>query len=245
MNIFLKSILIFLLIVLSACTWNTISNHATPVWPSYYVVEAKHGFEIVYDPQATHSVKEYYESGTFILNGSYFWTTASGWYYPAGLWRHPTKSCCTFSLDTGSPIPSGLNLDDPNLAYVVWVSIDNSVTIIPRESFQESTGSYRYTFQAGPLVLSGNMLQAFPHSWHANESHERTLMGKTDSGRIYFFVFTEPKTLSEVGKSIQTEFSHDPITLINLDGWPSTAYYDGTYGFRENENLPIILRVWR
>jgi hypothetical protein len=31
--------------------------------------------------------------------------------------------------------------------------------------------------------------------------------------------------------------------VINLDGWPSTAYYDGEKWFRENEKLPIIFRI--
>lgn len=227
----------------SSCAWDYVSENRTQALPPYYVIESKHGFEIVYDPHATHSVKEYYISGSVILNGSYFWTTASGSYYPAGLWEHPWSTCCTLFPEDANPISTVPNFSDPNLSYIVGVSSGGVISIFPREALKRNAWPYTYAFQAWPLILSWNILQSFWDSWHANEPHERTLIGKTNAGKIYFFIFTEPKTLNGVGKSIQKDFSHDPITLLNLDGGPSTAYYDGIHGFRENEKLPILIRV--
>lgn len=77
-----------------------------------------------------------------------------------------------------------------------------------------------FAFQSGPLVLSGNILQDFGESWHAYGKHERTLIGKTDSGRIFFFIFPQKITLTDVARDILLEplFQKDPLTLLNLDG---------------------------
>ena len=234
-------ILSFLLLAFSACTWNTISNHTIPVWLPYYVVEAKHGFEIVYDPQATYSVKEYYESGKFILNGSYFWMTPSGWYYPAGLWiSNPRKE----SLKIQS---HDIWRTDPNLDTIV-AQCDGKWELYTLDGFLKTFCNYTYAFQTWPLVINEWWItSSFSGSWHANEPHERTMMAKTHDGNVFFIIFSSGITLSDAGKKIMSDplFSGKDIDVVNLDGWPSTAYYDGTYGFRENENLPIILRVRR
>ena len=90
-------------------------------------------------------------------------------------------------------------------------------------------GSGDDAFQAGPLVLSGNILQDFGQSWHARESHERTLIGKTKTGKVYFFISRQQLSLSQIGEQIARDprFQQDPITVLNLDGGPSTAYFDG------------------
>jgi hypothetical protein len=38
-------------------------------------------------------------------------------------------------------------------------------------------------------------------------------------------------------------FSRDPITVINLDGGPSTAFFDGKNGFRSDKKLPIVFCI--
>lgn len=237
-------VLSFLLLFgFSACSGNPWEIQESMLIPAYFSIEAKHGFEIVYDPNPSKTIKESYISGSVILNGSYFWMTASGSYYPAGLWEHPWSTCCTLFPEDANPISRVPNLSDPNLTYIVGVSSGGVISIFPREAFKRNAWPYTYAFQAWPLILSWNILQSFWDSWHANEPHERTLLGVTISGKTYFFVFTTPKTLLEVGKTIQQQFLYDPITLLNLDGWPSTAYYDGIHGFRENEKLPILIRI--
>lgn len=227
---------------LSACSWEySGNNNLNP--PTYFFTEAKNGFEVFYDSRATKSIKEYYESGSIVINGSYFGATASGLYYPAWLWEDAQHACCSLFLDDGTPISTAPNYEDPNLSYIVWVSGKGEVKMFPRQLFKENAWPYAYSFQAWPLVLSENLPQSSSGSWHADEPHERTLIGKTKSGKIYFFTFIHPFSLSEVWKVVYSSFRDDPITLLNLDGWPSTAYYDGQYWFNEDAKLPIIIRI--
>jgi hypothetical protein len=53
-------------------------------------------------------------------------------------------------------------------------------------------------------------------------------MGVTEEGKIYFFIFPLKITLRNATEQIQKKFSTEAITLMNLDGGPSTAYFDGT-----------------
>jgi len=201
------------------------------------VIEANDGFDILFDSWATREIRDYYESWNTVINGSYFWYTHMGMYYPAGLW-----------IENGIE-KSPMNMSDPNLSHIVFLSL-GALMIAPNEVWVHSLDGCYHTiwcraFQAGPLVLSGNILQSFPDSWHASGPHERTLIGKTESGKVYFIIFRKPRSLTEVADIIVQDdrFTTDPITLLNLDGWPSTAYYDGKNGFRENEKLPIIFRI--
>lgn len=239
-------ILIFFisLILLTSCSWEFLPPSQDIESHDYvHVFEAKNGFEIVFDSGTTKTVSEYHTSGSIILNGSYFWVTEKRVYYPAGLW-----------VENGIE-KSPMNMTDPNLSHIVYKN-NWGIYIYPNHywvSKTKSTWSFidgqfsaeDSAIQAWPLVLSGNILQPLWDSWHARGPHERTLIGKTQSGKVYFFIFEKPVTLPQVADIIVQDdrFAIDPITLLNLDGWPSTAYYDGENGFRENAKLPIIFRI--
>ena len=78
--------------------------------------------------------------------------TDSGVYYPAGLWR--------IGIDELSPAI----FDDPNITHVVRISRTEPqiVTIFPnKELLYMKWGSGDDAFQAGPLVLSGGIVQDF------------------------------------------------------------------------------------
>lgn len=219
---------LFIIIFLASC-----SRVQGP--DEYTLLEVKDHFEILYNSWATKSVKEHYAPGSIVLNGSYFWKTSTGYLYPAWLWIKNGKQY----------MPP--QKDDPNLSHVVIISY-GPISILPNWESQQKIDACIgvegcLAFQGWPLVLSGNILQDFGGSWHANEPHERTLIWRTRSWRLFFFVFSRPKTLSEVGTMIAKVFDNDPITLLNLDGWPSTAFYDWKNGFREDEKLPIIFRI--
>lgn len=223
---------------LSSCSWELIpGTQDIESYSDASVIEAKNGFEILFDSWANQSLYTAYETWSIVINGTYFWYTPMGIYYPAWLW-----------IENGIE-KSPMNMSDPNLSHIVFLSL-GALMITPNEVWVKSLdGCYKTiwcrAFQAGPLVLSGNILQSFPESWHANGPHERTLIWKTESGKTYFFVFRKPRSLTEVADIIiqDDRFTSDPITLLNLDGWPSTAYYDGKNWFRENEKLPIIFRI--
>ena len=231
-----RYLLPFLIFLLASCTQISSSVSIVPIWDEMIVIAAPHGFEIFFDSGATHTARDLYISGSTVINGSYFWVTDSRAYYPAGLWRSGT--------DETSPAI----FDDPNITHVVRISHSEPqrVTIFPNKDllFMKWWGEDD-AFQAGPLVLSGNTLQDFWDSWHARESHERTLIGQTASGKVYFFISGQQLSLSQIGEQIARDprFQQDQITVLNLDGGPSTAYYDGTLAFRENKNLPIFIRI--
>lgn len=228
--------LIILVLLLSACSTITQPIPILPLWEDITTIEAPRGFEIFFDSGATHTAWDYYISGSIVINGSYFWVTDSRIYYPAGLWK------------SGIIELSPAIFDDPNITHVVRISHSEpqSMTIFPNKHLlYMKWGSGDDVFQAGPLVLSGNILQDFWDSWHANWEYERTLIGKTESGKVYFFVSRKRLSLTEVGEQIRIDprFQHDPITVLNFDGWPSTAYFDGIRWFREDKKLPIFFRI--
>lgn len=232
----IKYILICVLL-LSACSAVTQPVAIVPPWDELITIEAPHGFEILFDSGATYTARDLYISGSMVLNGSYFWVTDSWVYYPAGLW-----------IEEGRGI-SWLQLHDPNLSHGVFFS-GNQMEIVSNNQTKSWIASCLAmtdckAFQAGPLVLSGGIIQDFWDSWHARESHERTLIGKTQSGKVYFFVSPQKKSLTQAGQKVLSDprFQHDPITVLNLDGWPSTAYFDGVRGFHENKKLPIFFRI--
>lgn len=225
-----------LVIFLSARSTTTQSILTLPPWDEFITIEAPHGFEIFFNSGATHTARDYYMSGTTVINWSYFWITDSWIYYPAGLWR------------SGIDELSSAIFDDPNITHVVRISYTElqSVMIFPnKQLLYMKWRSGDDAFQAGPLVLSGGIIQDFWDSWHARWAYERTLIGKTESGKIYFFLSQKKISLTRAGEIIASNpiFQHDPITVLNLDGWPSTVYLDGVRWYRENKKLPIFFRT--
>ncbi len=224
---------IFLLFFLTFLTFSC-SRQSNSV--GYQVFLAPHGFEIFYDSWRTQTTKNLYTPGSITLNGSYFGMDSSWASIPAGLWVSENRE--TFPLRT----------DDPNLSHV-FSDCDGVYSIMANEAWQKTLCSKQnFAFQAWPLVINEWQLASdFSHSWHAGEPHERTLIGLDHSTReVFFFVFPEKHSLLEVGKMIQKDrrfAQRKSFDLLNLDGGPSTAYYDGKKGFRENEKLPIILRI--
>ena len=211
-------------------------------WVPFLTFEAKNGFEIFFDPLAKKELKEYYQSGTVVINGSYFGTTTSGSYYPAGRWNIVWQKY--FQDDIAR--------EDPNLSHIalydhaggVILFLPNNETLPDCADRKINSGSFDCsTFQAWPLVLTWWHILDILDSWHADEPHERTLIGTTEEGKIYFFIFTEKVSLKVAWESIKLRFPNDNMSVLNLDGGPSTAYYDGENGFWQNKKLPIILRI--
>jgi hypothetical protein len=58
------------------------------------------------------------------------------------------------------------------------------------------------------------------------------MMGLTHGGQVYFFIFRTKTTLKEAGEKIMQnpKFKDTDIDIINLDGGPSTSFYDGVNG---------------
>lgn len=227
--------------LLTSCSWDFLPPSQDIQSHDYvHVIEAKDGFEILFDSGATKKVSEYYTSWSIVINGSYFWVTESWVYYPAGYWEIARQPIVIPDIwKQTNPV-----YNDPNITHFVGIT-GSAIDIFSNKEYYGWPEIYDSMFQSWPLVLSGNILQPFSDSWHARGPHERTLLGKTQSGKVYFFIFEKPVSLTEVADIIVKDdrFTIDPITLLNLDGWPSTAYYDGENGFRENAKLPIIFLI--
>lgn len=237
------SVFIFIVAILIALVY--ITREWKESYHTFHTFEAKNGFEIFFDPNAEKELKQYYKSWTVVINGSYFWMTDSWAYYPAGIWNIKWNDYFKDQIDREDPNLSHIALYDHAGWTVLFLSNEGELPECAKRN--EKSGSLQElecsTFQAWPLVLSWWSIPDFSKSWHANESHERTLMGTTEEGKIYFFVFTEKVTLKEAWESIQHSFQNEWITLLNLDGGPSTAYFDGRNGFWESKKLPIILVI--
>lgn len=206
---------------------------------SFLTFEAKNGFEILFDSWASKELKEYYQTGTIVINGSYFGQTGSS-YYPAGIWNIQWQKYHQDTLEVTDPNLSHIILYDHEWWWIIFLRRDESLPDCAKRGTWEILCS---VFQSWPWVLSWGTLEDFGNSWHANEPHERTLIGTTDEWKIYFFLFTKKVTLREAWESVMRKFQNTPITLINLDGGPSTAYFDGTTGFWEKKKLPILFRI--
>lgn len=206
----------------------------------FRIFEAKDGFTINFYTGRTTAQKVQSLKGWVVLNGSYFWLLKSGAPYPAGLWIE--NETILFPLD----------ISDPNLGYVVSYTPHKNTLEIRKNSESKNqidscirNSSECFAFQAWPLVLSGNILQDFWESWHAYGKYERTLIGRTKSGKIYFFIFPKKISLTDVAQDILWNdlFQKDLLTLLNLDGWPSTSYMDTSGDFHSDEKLPIFITI--
>ena len=69
----MKYILISCLLLLTSCSSILLPEpQDIEVISGSYVIEASDGFDILYDSGATKMVREYFSSGSIIINGSYF-----------------------------------------------------------------------------------------------------------------------------------------------------------------------------
>jgi hypothetical protein len=238
-----KCIAFLIFLMLSSCSMSHPSPEATWISePDFQYFEASRGFDISYDSGATRSIREYYTSGTVILNGSYFGWTVPGEYYPAWLWIDHTVE------------KYPLQLDDPNLSHVV-AQCGQELRIIANITWQKSPCKESiFAFQAWPIIaLNSINVYQFPaeyhiqKSWHTDEKHARTILWyDTDTHQIFFFVFTTSVSLQWAGEHILAHPAfhyRENLTLLNLDGWPSTAYYSGQWWFHSDKKLPIIFKI--
>lgn len=245
----MKAIYIFIILgilTIGLSLSHFLDTNDVPVGDAFLTIEAINGFEIIFDPLASKELREYHQSGTVVINGSYFMTTSSGGYLPAGLWNIKWQKYYQDTLDRGDPNLSHIVLYDHAGGMVLF--FENGVELPPcakrnTKSPDPSSSLECSTFQAGPLLYSSDGYADLSRSWHASEEHERTIMGVTEEWKIYFFIFPLKITLKNATEQIQKKFSTEAITLLNLDGGPSTSYFDGKEGYWQFKKIPIILRI--
>jgi hypothetical protein len=89
--------------------------------------------------------------------------TDSGVYYPAGLWEVDRQPI----VIPGVWKQAGPVYDDLNITHFVGIS-GSTIDIFSNREYYGWPKIYDHMFQAGPLVLSGNILQDFGKSWHVD-----------------------------------------------------------------------------
>lgn len=123
------------------------------------------------------------------------------------------------------------------------ISSAGSASIISVHTLvQESLQTTRLGFQAGPLLIqSGSVVVQDGASWHAGGAHERTAIGIDSNQKLSWFTSQKPMTLRDFSNEIHQR-TPQIQTLLNLDGGPSTAYFNsGGTSFREDKLLPFFL----
>lgn len=108
-----------------------------------------HEMRITFTPSPSKTIDE--ESDNIfpvIVNGSYFGRTASGSFFPAGLWQENEK------------IISQMDYTDPNLSHIVSYTYSGNIIAIEENSNYKNISCKNgcIAFQAGPLIASGGIL---------------------------------------------------------------------------------------
>jgi uncharacterized protein YigE (DUF2233 family) len=130
---------------------------------------------------------------------------------------------------------SELKLEDRQLTHVL--SIDRSGRI---DSIREATYELQATLnadtsrlsthiQSGPLILdNGKLAKPFIEgSLNGNDAYKRTAIGVTRAGETVIVIAKTPRTLADLASIVlaTNDYAKRGLTLLNLDGGPSTAIH--------------------
>ncbi len=114
----------------------------------------------------------------------------------------------------------------------------------------EKIKSWINTFQAGPFIIKNNIINKLEieNSTHWKTKHYRTLIWKDNKWYNYFILTTwkyKLQNLAIILLNIQ-EFKKYTLNIINLDGGPSTAYYNTIQKewFNTNSTLPFFINIY-
>ena len=209
---------------------------------SYRMVLFKKPFTFWYLPQGSplqsHAQKHDLE---FAVNGTFFDGTYSR-ATPAGY------------LQVDGQVLSPVKQDRQLTSVFVYDKVNKRASMPLLGQFDPGAPSYHSpgitAFQTGPAVLRDNQLQTgeINGSINGNGVHLRTLLGYTDDGTLFVVVTTRPGTLAAIGEVLLDDsvFSSRKISVINLDGGPSTAFYSqrhAEFNFNAGKVLPLIIGV--
>lgn len=200
------------------------------------VVVSKQPIDLFVQNPVTQTLAEVSEAQKYrvAINGSYFTPT----YEHAGL----------LYLNQETVVP--LARRDEQLSAIVSL-LDQSLQITPALEFNTSTlPSTTFAFQTGPQLIAENRLvsTAIDNSLNGHGEYQRTLLGFTQSGQTFLAIITTRKTLTEIANKLLSLklFNNDTISVVNLDGGPSTALYapeKPELEFRATKYLPIVIGI--
>jgi exopolysaccharide biosynthesis protein len=152
----------------------------------------------------------------------------------------------------GKPF-NAVKLEDVQLSHVLSINRDGriaSIRVASRE-FASSTLSEPTHIQSGPLIAEdGRIAEAFiAASLNGKDAYKRTAIGRTHAGETVIVVSKTPRTLKRLGVYVLqvNRYAKRGLTLLNLDGGPSTAIHsnitnDLSYGADKVTPVGFALR---
>lgn len=124
-----------------------------------------------------------------------------------------------------------LRADDRQLTHVMSIDPEGRITTILSSSEAPAARpvASRYRVQSGPLILNDGALSAATIAGSVNgvDAYKRTAIGRTRAGETVIVVAKTPRTLADLGRLVLRieGFADRGLTLLNLDGGPSTAIH--------------------
>jgi uncharacterized protein YigE (DUF2233 family) len=130
---------------------------------------------------------------------------------------------------------SELKTNDKQLTHVLSIDRDGKVVAIREANsqvevdLQSNTLLAATNIQSGPLILEESKLATrfIVNSLNGNDAYKRTALGVTRTGETVIVIAKTPRTLADLAKIVLTanDYAKRGLTLLNLDGGPSTAIH--------------------
>ncbi|NOZ62706.1 MAG: phosphodiester glycosidase family protein [Calditrichaeota bacterium] len=203
------------------------------------IVSFSKPFDFIFIPKDAPPMAQFGERSeyNFLMNGSFFDGTRldaqhAGWLKILGKEIAPLKP-------------------DAQLTHVVVYSSRNrKMEFIEFDKFLPDASDDTIEFQAGPVLISENQItnSFMQNSINGMREHIRTLIGYSNDLMTHFIIVRRKITLlTAAEKLLQLSLFNDKsISVINLDGEPSTALWARTFpefNYNEQERLPLLLGV--
>lgn len=171
-----------------------------------------------------------------VINGTYFGTTTGNQFEPAG------EFVFYNGINTQETINSTINpTDDINLGvHVTYKNTNNE------SSFNEETRPVRWVwFWAGPMIIEDGEVnrKLTEDTSHRNTPYSRTFMIQLADHTTVLWISKAKTKLSDLGAQLNTIFKGQIISVVNLDGGPSTALENDKISVNTQKKLPLWFSI--
>jgi uncharacterized protein YigE (DUF2233 family) len=126
---------------------------------------------------------------------------------------------------------SDLKPNDRQLTHVFSLDRNGRLAAVREasEALNEKLDATGAHIQSGPLMLDDGKLATrfIEGSLNGSDAYKRTALGRTRAGETVIVIAKTPRTLPELAKIVLSanDYASRGLTLINLDGGPSTAIH--------------------
>lgn len=222
--------------VSAAVQWTRCSND------TLWIIETSRPITVAFSPKAAPTLRKRFHAtpnALLLINGSYH----------DGAYDQPTM---VGLLELGNRILSPFKPKDLQLSRVL--AIDPAGRIASIRALSDEVGPNRTPtsarLQSGPAILVDGRLvgDEIAASLNGNDAYKRTAIGRTDNGETVIVISKTPRKLLELGALVlrMNDYRKRKLTLINLDGGPSTAIYSEAIrgmSYGADKVTPIVILV--